>query len=128
MTKILYIEDNTMNMRLVGKFLQAMNIQLLWASDGLSGLEMALEKLPDMILMDINLPSMDGMAVMSVLRQQPSTADLPIIAVTANAMHGDRERYLIAGFNDYLAKPLARQELINTIQRHLPILTIQAGS
>jgi CheY-like chemotaxis protein len=81
-----------------------------------------------MILMDINLPNMDGVAVMSVLRQQPSTADLPIIAVTANAMHGDRERYLIAGFNDYLAKPLARQELINTIQRHLPILNIESGS
>jgi CheY-like chemotaxis protein len=120
--KILYVEDNPMNLRLVRKFLQNNQVQVLWAADGLSGLELALQEIPDLILMDINLPIMDGLEVMKLLRQKPETAELPMIALSANTRQSDKEQYLAAGFDDYIAKPYSHQELLNTIARYLPNL------
>lgn len=120
MSTVLYIEDNPLNMRLVKKYLQSMGIQMIEAVDGFSGLDMATEAHPDLILVDVNLPDIDGLEVTRRLREQAITANLPIVALTANAMHGDRERCLGSGCDAYLAKPVARLELINTLRAYLP--------
>lgn len=119
MATILYIEDNPQNMRLVRKMLQTDGFEMIEAQDGLSGIEAALQHNPDIILMDINLPDIDGLEVTARLRQYPQFANTPIIALTANAMHGDRERITNGGCNGYLAKPITRNELLNTVKRFL---------
>lgn len=116
-TTILYIEDNPQNMRLVRKMLEAVGYHFIEAQDGLSGIEAALIHQPDIILMDMNLPDMDGLSVTAELRSLSQFATTPIIALTANAMHGDRERITSRGCDAYLAKPISRNELINTIHR-----------
>lgn len=112
---ILYIEDNPQNMRLVRKMLTSAGYHMLEAMDGISGLETTAQSLPDLILMDINLPDIDGMEVTARLKSDPSLAHIPVIALTANAMHGDRERFLAVGCDGYLAKPVSRNELLNTV-------------
>jgi len=117
--KILYIEDNPQNMRLVRKMLRVGGYDMIEASDGMSGVAMALNEHPDLILMDINLPDIDGMEASSRLKNSPDVADIPIIALTANAMHGDRERFIEAGCDGYLAKPVTKNELLNTVAYYL---------
>lgn len=117
---ILYIEDNPLNMRLVRKILNSFGYEMLEAIDGMSGLRIAQEKMPDLILADINLPDIDGLEVTARLKKNPDLARIPIIALTANAMHGDRERCIAAGCDGYVAKPVARQELKNTLAHFLP--------
>ncbi len=114
---ILYVEDNPQNMRLVRKMLEVVGYRVIEAQDGLSGIEAALIHQPDIILMDMNLPDMDGLSVTAELRSLPQFANTPIIALTANTMHGDRERFIARGCDAYLAKPISRNELINTIHR-----------
>lgn len=118
MTKILYIEDNPQNMRLVRKILVHAGYEVVEAEDGLSGIAAAHDNLPDLILLDINLPDIDGLEVARRLRES-SLARVPIIALTANAMVGDRERLLAGGCDGYLPKPVSRQELLITIDSHL---------
>lgn len=120
MSTVLYIEDNPLNMRLVKKHLKRTQITMLEAIDGHSGIDMALKHRPDVILVDINLPDIDGLEVTRLLRENELMQDVIIIALTANAMHGDRERCLQAGCSAYLAKPIARQELYNTLRQYLP--------
>lgn len=117
--RILYIEDNPQNMRLVRKILSHAGYECHEASDGMSGVEQALQLSPDLILLDINLPDIDGLEVARRLRESGLLESTPIIALTANAMVGDRERLLAGGCDDYLPKPVSRAELLNTIQRHL---------
>ena len=117
--EILYIEDNPHNMRLVRKMLQTMSLTMLEAMDGMRGLRMAAEHRPDLILLDINLPDIDGLEVVQRLKADPSLAHIPTIALTANAMHGDREQCLASGFDGYLAKPIARMELKNILCQFL---------
>lgn len=117
--KILYVEDNPQNMRLVRKMLTVGGYDMIEAADGETGLEMAMDCRPDLILMDINLPDIDGMEVTARLKSMPDFANTPIIALTANAMHGDRERYTSAGCDGYLAKPITKNELLNTITHFL---------
>ncbi len=117
--KILYIEDNPQNMRLVRKMLMVGGYDMVEATDGVSGVDLALKNDPDLILMDINLPDIDGMEATRRLKAMPDTAHIPVIALTANAMHGDRERYEKAGCDGYLAKPVTRHELLNTIARFI---------
>jgi two-component system cell cycle response regulator DivK len=112
---ILYIEDNPQNMRLVRKMLHVGGYNILEAVDGLTGLDIAAEKVPDLILMDINLPDIDGIEATARIKADPQLAHIPVIALTANAMHGDRERFLAAGCDGYLAKPVSKTELLNTI-------------
>jgi two-component system, cell cycle response regulator DivK len=116
---ILYIEDNSQNMRLVKKMLLAGGFEMLGAENGWSGLRMAEELMPALILVDINLPDIDGTEVTSRLRANPLFANTPIIALTANAMYGDRERFIDAGCDDYLSKPVSKSELLEKVNEHL---------
>lgn len=113
--RILYIEDNPQNMRLVRKMLQIDGHEMIEAVNGLDGVTAASRELPNLILMDINLPDIDGLEAAARIKAQPNLAHIPIIALTANAMHGDRERFINAGCDGYLAKPVTKNELLNTV-------------
>jgi two-component system, cell cycle response regulator DivK len=114
-SKVLYVEDNPQNMRLVRKILKHAGYTVLEAEDGLTGLDVARGEHPDLILMDINLPDIDGLEATSRLKAEADTAAIPIIALTANAMVGDREKALQAGCDGYLPKPISRQDLLTTV-------------
>lgn len=116
---ILYIEDNPQNMRLVRKMLKVGGYAMIEAVDGISGLEAARETRPDVILVDINLPDIDGTEVTARLKADPELAHIPVIALTANAMFGDRERFLDAGCDGYLAKPISKKELLGVVDQYL---------
>ncbi|HHH42103.1 MAG TPA: response regulator [Chloroflexi bacterium] len=103
---ILYIEDNFENRVLVRRVLEASGYQVLEAEDGLTGIAVAEERRPDLILMDINLPEVDGYEVTTRLKQTPDLAHIPVIALTANVMRGDREKSLAAGCDGYIQKPI----------------------
>ncbi len=112
---ILYVEDNRQNMRLVRKMLMLGGYEMIEAMDGLSALKIAKTHVPDLILMDINLPDIDGLEVTNRIKANPDLAHIPIIALTANAMHGDRDRFLHGGCDGYIAKPVSKNELLNTV-------------
>jgi CheY-like chemotaxis protein len=104
---LLYVEDNPANMKLVEQILSRdPSIRLLTATDGASGIESARASLPDVVLMDINLPDMSGIEALAMLRSDPATADIPVLAVSANAMPRDIEKGLEAGFFRYVTKPI----------------------
>lgn len=109
--KILIVEDNPRNMRLLEMTLRAKGYTLLTATDGGEALDMAVGERPDLIIMDIQLPKINGLAVTKKLRKTPGFEDTPIIAITAYAMKGDRERAIEAGCNAYLPKPINTREL-----------------
>jgi len=118
---VLYVEDNSVNLKLMELVLSRhMAIRLLTAIDAEAGLRLAEREKPDLILMDINLPGMDGYAALSALRGDDALAGIPVVAVTANAMKGDRERGLAAGFSEYLTKPFKLEDLDGLLQRWLP--------
>lgn len=119
MGKILYVEDNSQNMRLVRKILVHAGYEVVEAENGLTGVDVALNENPDLILMDVNLPDIDGLEVTARLRENNSTKATPIIALTANAMVGDREKALAAGCDGYLPKPVSRVELLKTVETFL---------
>jgi two-component system cell cycle response regulator DivK len=112
---ILYIEDNPMNMRLVRKMLKMGGYDMIEAVNGLDGLAMAAQERPMLILLDINLPDIDGTEVTAQLKSNPELRHIPVIAVTANAMSGDRERFLEAGCDGYISKPLSKETLLETV-------------
>jgi len=120
--RILYIEDNSENRLLVRRVLGAEGYQLIEAADGPSGLRVAEEIAPDLILMDINLPDVDGYEVTSRIRAIPHLARVPIVAMTANVMRGDREKSLAAGCDGYIQKPididLLPQQIAKFLSRH----------
>lgn len=117
--RILYVEDNFQNKRLVRKILTAKGFEVLEADDGLTGVEMAAKEMPDLILMDISLPGIDGVEATQRIKAQGSTTHIPIVALTANAMRGDRERFIAAGCDDYLPKPISTSELVGIIKKYL---------
>jgi two-component system, cell cycle response regulator DivK len=104
--KILVIEDNEQNLYLIRYILEDCDYEVFSASDGKAGIDLASSLLPDLILLDIQLPIMDGYAVARQLRQNPDLADTPIIAVTSYAMSGDREKAMEAGCSGYIEKPI----------------------
>lgn len=116
--RILCVEDNPQNMRLVRKLLKR-KYTILEAEDGFTGLRLAEEEIPDLILMDINLPDIDGTEVTRRIKAQAHLNHIPIIALTANAMYGDEEKYLSAGCDGYIAKPVMRDKLYSEIERFL---------
>lgn len=128
-SKILYVEDNPQNMRLVKKILMSAGYAVLEATDGLSSVALAAREHPDLILMDINLPDINGLEATARLKASPQLADIPVIALTANAMHGDREHCIAAGCDGYLAKPVMKNELLNTVANFLnqAALEVKAG-
>ncbi len=117
---VLYIEDNYHNRRLVRKILTSRGYTLVEAEDGISGLEMVRDLKPPLILLDIGLPGMDGLEVVAELKSDKKLKHIPVIAVTASAMVGDRERFLAAGCDDYLSKPVQVKDLLNKVAAHYP--------
>lgn len=115
MAEILIVEDNEANMRLARLLLLNAGHTVLWAADAETGLTLAREKQPALILMDIQLPGMDGLAATSLLKQDPNTAHIPVIALTAMAMKEDREKTRLAGCDAYIIKPLRYKELYQVI-------------
>jgi two-component system cell cycle response regulator DivK len=115
---ILVVEDNARNMTLLRDVLRATGYRTLEASTGGQALVLAAEHGPALVLMDIRLPDMDGVEALRRLRIDGRTASIPVIAVTAQAMHGDRERFEAAGFDGYLSKPLDLDELLGAVDRH----------
>jgi len=109
--KILIVEDNPPNMRLLEMVLRAKNYTLLRATDGEEALDMAIREQPDLIIMDIQLPKMSGLEVTRKLRETPAFNHTPIIAITAYAMKGDKEKVIESGCDAYLSKPINTREL-----------------
>lgn len=117
---VLYIEDNFHNRRIVRKILQSRGYSLIEAEDGISGLAMVQELKPPLVLLDIGLPGMDGLEVVGRIKADARLREIPVIALTASAMRGDRERFLAAGCDDYLSKPVQALELINMVGAYYP--------
>lgn len=116
--RVLIVEDNEKNMKLVRDVLQATGYRTVEAASGVRAVELAVEQAPDLMLVDIQLPDIDGVETLRRLRADERTASIPVVAVTAQAMHGDRERYLAAGFDGYLSKPMNIVELVATVKQH----------
>ena len=116
--QILVVEDNEKNMRLFRDVLQAAGFLTLEATTGGQALELAIEHGPDLALMDIQLPDIDGVETLGRLRADERTASIPVLALTAQAMEGDRERFLAAGFDGYLSKPVDIADLVATVKQH----------
>lgn len=116
MTKVLLVEDNEMNRDMLTRRLQRRGYDVLLAVDGQQGVDVAQSELPDMILMDISLPGVDGYEATRMLKASSTTRDIPIIALTAHAMSGDREKALDAGCDDYDTKPIELPRLLGKIE------------
>ena len=117
--KILVVEDNELNRKLIAAVLTYHGYKTLEAGDGAEGVRAAVEHLPDLIIMDIQMPVMDGITAAKILKNDPKTKDIKMIALTSFAMKGDRERFMEAGFADYIAKPINTRELPETIKKIL---------
>jgi len=117
--KILVIEDNEQNLYLITFILEKNGYQVVQARDGREGIELAGRAKPRLILLDIQLPVMDGYAVARALRRDPALADVPIVAVTSYAMAGDRERVLAAGCTGYIEKPINPDTFVAEVEQHL---------
>ena len=109
--KILLVEDNPATIDVVQKELEFLGYDTLTADDGDKAVEMAAAHLPDLIIMDISLPKMDGLEATALIRKNPKTQSIPVLAATARALPGDREKCLQGGCNDYIAKPFTHREL-----------------
>jgi len=116
--RVLIVEDNEKNMKLVRDVLQATGYSTLEATTGEEAVELALSQAPALVLMDVRLPDMDGVEALSQLRMDARTASIPVLAVTAQAMKGDAERFKEAGFDGYLSKPVDIDELLTTVEQH----------
>jgi two-component system, cell cycle response regulator DivK len=116
--RVLIVEDNEKNLKLVRDVLQATGYRTLQATTGEEAVELALLQAPALVLMDVQLPGIDGVEALERLRQDERTASIPVLALTAQAMSGDRERFLEAGFDGYLAKPVDVGELIEAVREH----------
>jgi two-component system cell cycle response regulator DivK len=117
---VLYVEDNEFNRKIVRQMLSATTHRLLEAADGEEGVATAISAQPDLVLMDIQLPRLSGLDATRRLRQEPTTAHIPIIVVTSFALSGDDHKAMAAGASAYLAKPYSPRELLALIRRFLP--------
>ena len=116
--QVLVVEDNEKNMKLFRDVLLAAGYRTLEATTGEEAVAVAAEHSPDLVLMDIQLPDIDGIEALGRLRADGRTASLPVLALTAQAMEGDRERFLAAGFDGYLSKPVNVVDLVATVARY----------
>ena len=116
---ILLVEDNEVNRRLAGFLLRSQGYQVREATTAAAAFEMLETERPDLIVMDIQLPGMDGLEATRKLKQQPTTADIPVIAVTSYAMKGDREKALAAGCAGYVTKPIDKNTFIQEVAAHM---------
>jgi signal transduction histidine kinase/ActR/RegA family two-component response regulator len=117
---ILVADDNEINLMTVSDYLRANQLRVIQARDGLEAVKMVRQHAPSLVLMDIQMPLMDGLDAIAHLRADDQYAKIPIIALTSRAMVGDRERCIAAGANDYLSKPVNMKKLVKTIHAHLP--------
>lgn len=117
--RILIIEDNPTNMELIAFLLEAFGYIPLQAFDGEQGLDIAVREMPDLIVCDVTLPKLDGYGVVHALKSDPTLSHIPVIAVTALAMVGDREKLLAAGFDDYISKPIEPEIFVGQIENLL---------
>ncbi|MFO7535637.1 MAG: response regulator [Kiritimatiellia bacterium] len=117
---ILMVEDNPTNMKLFSLMLESVGHKVLWAESGELGLPMAEQEKPDLILMDIGLPGMDGLEATRRLKQNPLTSAIPVIAVTAHSLGSDRDQALRAGCSDFMAKPVRMKNFLDCIQAYMP--------
>jgi two-component system, cell cycle response regulator DivK len=120
MAKILLVEDNEMNRDMLSRRLERRGFQIVIATDGAQGIAMASSDQPDLILMDMSLPVIDGWEATRRLKADPATRHIPIIAITSHAMSGDRRHALDAGCNDYDTKPVELDRLLSKITALLP--------
>ncbi len=118
--KVLIIEDNEQNMYLFTYLLEKNGYETFQANDGLTGINIAKQKIPELILLDIQLPDMNGYQIAQELRSHPETNEIPIIAVTSYAMVGDKERTIKAGCTGYIEKPINPDTFMLEIERFLP--------
>ncbi|MFN2225479.1 MAG: response regulator [Anaerolineae bacterium] len=116
MAKILLVEDNEMNRDMLVRRLRRRGFEMVEAVDGLSGIEVARAERPDLILLDMNLPGLDGWQTVRLLKADGALGGIPVLALTAHAMAGDRERALAAGCDEYDAKPVDLPRLLSKIQ------------
>jgi two-component system cell cycle response regulator DivK len=116
--QILVVEDNEKNMKLFRDVLQAAGYRTLEATTGGQAVELASEHRPGLVLMDIQLPDFNGVETLGRLRADERTVSIPVLALTAQAMDGDRARFLAAGFDDYLSKPVDIVELVSAVRQH----------
>src|SRR5262245_54944024 len=114
MSTILIVEDNDKNLKLVRDVLQAKGYTTIEAGTGEDGVRLAIEQLPDLVLMDIHLPGINGIEALKLLRAEPATAAIPIVAVTASVMQQDRQMIMNAGFDAYVRKPISLKEFLET--------------
>ncbi len=119
MSLILIIEDNEKNLKLVRDVLQVKGYATIEAGNAEDGIKLATEHKPDLILMDIQLPGMSGIDALGVLRGNPGTARIPVVAVTASVMQQDRNKITEAGFDAYVGKPINLREFLDTVRRAL---------
>jgi two-component system cell cycle response regulator DivK len=116
---VLIVEDNELNMKLFNDLLEAHGYITIQTRDGMEALQLAAEKRPDLIVMDIQLPEVSGLDVTRQLKQDPELRHIPIIAVTAFAMKGDEEKIREGGCEDYIAKPISVTKFLETVQKYL---------
>lgn len=118
---ILYVEDNFENKLFVRRVIESMGHEMVEAETGLDSLVIAEERRPDLVLMDVNIPGMDGLETTAKFKANPKLSHIPIIALTANAMKGDRERCLAAGCNGYMQKPVGVSDLRREINHYVSL-------
>ena len=123
MSLVLIIEDNEKNLELVRDILQAKGYQTLEAGTAEDGLEIARGQAPDLVLMDIQLPGMDGIEALKVLRSDPVTAALPVVAITASVMKADREQIMRGGFDGFVEKPITVRSFLEAVEGALQART-----
>ena len=116
--KVVVVEDNELNMKLFREVLESSGYRMLEAGTGERAVALTTEHRPDLVLMDIHLPDIDGVEALRRLRADERTASVPVLALTAQAMEGDRERFLAAGFDGYLSKPVNIADLLDAVRRY----------
>lgn len=121
MTNILVVEDNEMNRDMLCRRLERKGYSVLVAADGIEGMDLAKSEGPDVIIMDLSLPRVDGWEACRRLKADPATSEIPIIALTAHAMSTDREKALAAGCDDFDTKPVDFARLLEKIERVCPL-------
>ena len=121
MTKILYVEDNPDNVYMLSRRLKKKGFELIIAGDGQEGIDKAIEESPDLILMDLSLPTMDGWTATAKIKEIEEVKDIPIIALSAHAMPEHRDRALKAGCSDYDTKPVDIKRLLSKISQYIKL-------
>lgn len=115
--KVLIVEDNEKNLKLFKVLIRSLGHETLTSMDGEEGVRSAIEAMPDLILMDIQMPVMDGITALHALKSHEQTRNIPVIALTSYSMKGDRERFINEGFADYISKPIDKDSFLDTVKK-----------